>query len=108
MIFKNAKNDAYTYDYIPDRDTHDILIDLREKPLYRLGTIPGAVNIPIDDMGQLFELQKDRKILLFCQVGEISAEIAALMQDAGYKAYHLPGGYRHYLREIIACDTTEA
>lgn len=83
-------------------DGTDILVDIREKLMYEFGTIPGAVNIPLDEIRQLYRLPKDRDIYVFCQAGEVSGEIVELLADAGYTVYNLTGGYRAYLRECLA------
>ena len=82
-------------EYMKNRtyDSDDILVDIREKMMYEFGSIPGAVNIPIDDIRLLYRLPKDKTIYVFCQAGEISGEIAELLSDAGYTAYNLTGGY---------------
>ena len=88
-------------EYVAHRSEQDVLVDIREKLLYSYGTIPGAINIPLDDIRRLYQLPKDRDIYVFCQAGEISQEIAELLCDAGYNACHLAGGYRDYFRKEI-------
>ena len=88
-------------EYLSRRSERDVLVDIREKLLYSYGTIPGSVNIPLDEIRQLYQLPKDRDIYVFCQAGEISREIAELLCDAGYNACHLAGGYRDYFRKQI-------
>ena len=87
--------------YINNRLDDEILIDIREELMFNYGSIPGAINIPIDKIKKLYQLPKEKKIYVFCQAGEISREIAELLSDAGYNAYHLSGGYREYLRATI-------
>lgn len=84
----------------PD-DENAVLVDIRDKLLYEFGSVPGAVNIPMDHLSLLYELPKDKTVYVFCQSGEISSEIAELLSDAGYTAYNLTGGYREYLRNHI-------
>lgn len=76
-----------------------IIVDIRSKSLFKEGTIPGAINIPMDRINELYELPVDRKICLLCHIGEISDELALLMKDAGYDAYSYPGGYLAYLEQ---------
>lgn len=90
-------------EYLSNRSEDDILIDVREKLVYGFGTIPGAINIPLENIRQLYHLPKDRNIYVFCQAGEISGEIVELLSDAGYNACNLAQGYREYLR----CQITE-
>ena len=88
-------------DYLRCRAEEDILIDLRDRTTFGFGTIEGAVNIPIENIAELYCLPKEKKIYLFCQAGDISGEFAELLSDAGYEAYNLLGGYRKYLRNKI-------
>ena len=76
-----------------------IIVDIRSKSLFKEGTIPGAINIPMDRINELYELPMDRKICLLCHIGEISDELALLMKDAGYDAYSYPGCYLAYLEQ---------
>ncbi len=85
-------------EYIKQHNDDDILVDLRSRELYNFGTIDSAVNIPMENITELYALPKDRKIYLFCQVGDYSAEIAELLSDAGYDVCDLTGGYREYMR----------
>ena len=87
------------WEYMKSRSGNDILVDIRDKTMFGFGSISGAVNIPVDNIKELYRLPKDKDIYLFCQAGEISGEIAELLSDAGYSACNLTGGYREYLRQ---------
>lgn len=95
------KYDIPICDYLNRRDDNDVLVDIREPLLFRFGTVPGAVNIPVDKLDQLYCLPKEKPIYVFCQSGEASEEIAELLRNIGYTAYNLTGGYRDYLREHL-------
>ena len=88
-------------EYLKNRQDGDILVDLRSETMVAFGTIPGAIHIPVERIGELYELPADKPIYLFCQVGEISGQFAELLADAGYDASNLTGGYRAYLRQRI-------
>ena len=90
------------WEYLKDRQDGDILVDLRSESMYAFGTVPGAINIPVERIGELYELPKEQTICLFCQVGEISGQFAELLSDAGYDTCNLTGGYREYLRQSTA------
>lgn len=77
------------------------LVDIRPREVYQFGTIPGAVNIPATQMQELYDLPTDKAVYIFCQSGEISGDIAELLCDAGYDAYHLPVGYLGYLKSVV-------
>lgn len=86
-------------EYMKNRSENDILVDIRDRTMFGFGSISGAVNIPVDNIKELYRLPKENDIYLFCQAGEISGEIAELLSDAGYNACSLTGGYREYLRQ---------
>lgn len=88
-------------EYLDQRSDGDVLVDLRSDSLTQFGTIQGAIHIPIERIGELYDLPKDRPVYLFCQSGEISGEFAELLSDAGYDACNLTGGYREYLRRRL-------
>lgn len=79
--------------------TDEIIVDIRNESLFEKGTIPGAINIPMSRVQELYELPVDKRICLLCHVGEISDELAIIMKEAGYDAYSYPGGYAAYLEE---------
>ncbi|HBF36621.1 MAG TPA: pyridine nucleotide-disulfide oxidoreductase [Firmicutes bacterium] len=73
-------------------------LDVREAVEVELGTIPGAVNIPLDELrGRLTEIPRDKEIIINCQVG-LRAYIAAriLMQNGFTQIKNLSGGYKTY------------
>lgn len=90
---------------IPITDYHpqdnDILVDLRDRTVFSFGTLTGAVNIPMEAIEKLYSLPKDKRIVLFCQKGDYSAEIAELLSDNDYEVADLTGDYRAWLCKII-------
>ena len=71
------------------------LLDLREPDQVLLGAVEGAVNIPFSRIGkELEKLPKDKPIYVFCQEGSLSTEITEQLQDWGYEATNLDGGWR--------------
>ena len=88
-------------EYLEKRDPNDVIVDIRDKSAFELGTVPGAVNIPMDNIRELYQLPMDRDIYVFCKVGDISAEIVEILTDAGYNACNLTGGYRKYLKKKL-------
>lgn len=76
----------------------DFLIDVRTVEEYQLGTIEGAINIPVDELrGKLSEIPKDKRIILFCAVG-LRGYIAyrILIQNGFKNVFNLSGGYKTY------------
>lgn len=78
----------------------DILVDLRDKQLFRDETLPGAINIPMNEISALYSLPKNKRIVLFCQHGDYSKEIAQLLSDNGYDTADLAGGWLKWLAQF--------
>ena len=69
------------------------LVDVRSEGEFARGTIPGAVNIPVDDLrGRMDELA-DQKVLAFCRVGQRGHVAVSLLENLGVEAANLDGGY---------------
>ena len=72
------------------------LIDVRSPSEYGHGSIPGAVNIPVDEIrGRVSEI-KHEPILVNCQVGQRGHTATMLLKELGFDATNLDGGYLTY------------
>ena len=83
---------------VEDTAKEYFLLDVRTREESELGTIPGAVNIPLDELRQhLDELPRDKKIAVFCAVG-LRGHVATriLMQSGFQQVFNLSGGYKTY------------
>jgi len=70
------------------------LLDVRTPAEVAAGTIPGAVNIPVDDLRErLGELPTDRDLLVFCKVGLRGYLACRILQQHGFSCRNLTGGY---------------
>lgn len=75
-----------------------ILLDVRTPQEFAGGHLPGAINIPVDDLrGLLAGLPSDRDLAVYCQVGQRGYLATRILLQAGHKAVNLGGGYRTYL-----------
>lgn len=90
-------NEIDINEYLARRKESDILVDVRESFLYKMGNIAGSINIPMSECGRLFSLDKG-DIYVYCHKGDISGEAVKLLCDIGYNACNLKGGYLEYLR----------
>ena len=73
------------------------LVDVRTSQEYADGHIPGAVNIPVDELrSRLRELPRDRKIAAYCQVGQRGYLATRILLQAGFSAANVGGGYKTY------------
>lgn len=75
-----------------------LLVDVRTEAEYALGTIEGAVNIPLDSLrDRLNEIPKDKEVYIFCQVGLRGYLAYRILVQKGYtKVKNLSGGYKTY------------
>lgn len=74
-----------------------LLLDVRMPEEFAQGTLPGALNIPVDNLrGRLAELPKDRELRIFCQVGLRGYVACRMLSQLGYRCRNLSGGYRLY------------
>lgn len=73
------------------------LLDARLPEEVAVGQIPGAVNIPLQQIRtRLNELPKDRSILVNCASGKRSYLTVRALRQLGYDAWNLSGGYKTY------------
>lgn len=74
------------------------LVDVRTPDEYALGTIDGAVNIPLDDLrGRLGEIDRDSDVIVFCAVGLRGYLAQRILLGRGYRRVrNLAGGYKTY------------
>ena len=74
------------------------LLDVRNPAeLTTNGQIPGAINIPVDELrGRLNELPKDKEILITCQVGLRGHVAYRMLTLAGFTARNLSGGFKTF------------
>ncbi|MCW8329736.1 FAD-dependent oxidoreductase [Photobacterium sp. SDRW27] len=87
------------FDQVDNLRNDQLLLDVRNPAeLDKLGTIPGAINIPVDSLRQrLHELPKDKEIVILCQVGLRGNVAYRQLVNNGYKAKNLIGGYRTWI-----------
>lgn len=73
------------------------LVDVRTEREFDLGTIPGAINIPLDDLrGRLDEVADE--VIINCQVGLRGYLAERILVQHGRRVRNLDGGYRTWAR----------
>ena len=94
----NGVMPAITWRELAERKDDFVLIDTRTPEEFAFGTIPGAVNIPVDDLrGRLDEVPADRPVVVFCAVGLRGYVALRILMGRGYtNVRNLIGGYRTY------------
>ncbi|MFN2304214.1 MAG: FAD-dependent oxidoreductase, partial [Anaerolineales bacterium] len=91
-----------TWDEVNKLDRHAVtIVDVRLPEELALGMIDGAVNIPLQRIRQqLNEIPKDRPVLVYCQTGQRSYFASRILNQLGYDAYNLTGGYKTYSHAV--------
>ena len=88
---------------------NQMLLDVRTPGEVEAGTIPGAVNIPLDDLrGRLDELPRDKEMLVFCQVGLRGYLACRILTQHGFTCRNLTGGYKTYCAAGGICGEEES
>jgi rhodanese-related sulfurtransferase len=74
------------------------VIDARDKGQFDKGHIPGAVNIEWRQvMAKRNDIPKDKPVLVYCNVGTLSAQAGLVLRLAGYENVRiLQGGFNEW------------
>jgi rhodanese-related sulfurtransferase len=68
-------------------------LDVRHPPEYRYDKLPGAINVPLNDIRNAISvLSKTNTYISYCQSGRRSAAAAFILAQAGYDVYVLENG----------------
>lgn len=104
FVFK-LPNDAGFYEITADQlrdriddesDDNFIIVDIRDDASYEEGHIPGAINMPLNELGyRLFSLDRTRDIIVYCFTGVTSEVACRILVNAGFKdVYDMTGGIK--------------
>ena len=69
------------------------LLDVRSVAECDLGMIPGSTNLPVDEIRERKAELLNKKVLVTCQVGVRGHTATMLLQELGFNAVNLDGGY---------------
>jgi rhodanese-related sulfurtransferase len=98
-------NDAGFYEITVDElkaridgecDDNFIIVDIRDDASYDEAHIPGAINIPLNELGyRLFSLDKTKDIIVYCVAGITSKVACQILVNAGFKdVYNVTSGVK--------------
>jgi rhodanese-related sulfurtransferase len=70
------------------------ILDVRTPREFARGTIPGSVNIPIDELRERIGEITGSDVVVTCQVGIRGHTATLLLNELGFNALSLDGGYQ--------------
>ena len=77
-------------------------VDVRSATEFANGTIPGSINIPVDEMRERHAEIANKKVIVNCQVGQRGHVATMLLRSLGYDAKNLDGGYLTWINSPAA------
>ncbi|EJW18926.1 FAD-dependent oxidoreductase [Paenibacillus alvei] len=90
--------DVFTPADLEQRNPHTtMLVDVRTDMEHQNGHIPDSLSIPVDELrGRLHELDREKEIWVYCQVGLRGYTASRILSQHGFKVKNLTGGYKTY------------
>jgi NADPH-dependent 2,4-dienoyl-CoA reductase/sulfur reductase-like enzyme/rhodanese-related sulfurtransferase len=92
-IFSGLLNTAQWSEIDEFKSKGFALIDVRTSEEFSRGAIPGAINVPIDEIRDRISEIPGKDLLVNCQVGQRGHSASMLLKDLGFNAVNLDGGY---------------
>lgn len=94
------------------------VVDVRQEKDFQMGTFKHAINIPIANFEHCISLiPKEKPVFVLCYTGDKSVDFVENLEELGFEAANIIGGYRSLLRlqlsrvlqeeEAIALRTAE-
>ena len=69
------------------------LVDVRSAAEFSQGSIPGSLNMPVDEIRDRNAELSNKNLLINCQVGQRGHTATLLFKELGFNAVNLDGGY---------------
>jgi phage shock protein E len=86
-------------EHLSKHPQHLFVLDVRTPQEYAEGHVPGAVNVPHDQLAsRLDEVPKDRDVVVYCRSGRRSDLAADVLAEHGYqRVFRLEGDMQKWL-----------
>jgi NADPH-dependent 2,4-dienoyl-CoA reductase/sulfur reductase-like enzyme/rhodanese-related sulfurtransferase len=85
-------------------DRGAVLVDVRTANEFAAGSMPGAVNIPLDELRERHVELVGRPLVVHCQVGQRGHTAARLLTQLGHEVTNLDGGYTTWAAGMSTLD----
>ena len=86
------------------RDKDAVIVDVRTPDEYKVGRIPGAINMDItrgDFESWVSELDKDKTYLIYCRGGNRSIAACTIFGSNGLRSVNLKGGFHTWKGPMV-------
>ena len=78
------------------------VVDVRTAEDFGRGSVANAVNIPLSEFGdRMNEIDHNKPVYVLCHTGDKSMDCVERLEEAGYDAANITGGYRAFLRRQL-------
>lgn len=79
-----------------------LLLDVRTLPEFREGHVPGALNLPLQELDRIAQVvpEKNTPLFLYCRSGARSGQAAEILEGRGYTCVKNIGGIISYKGEV--------
>lgn len=84
------------------------LVDVRSAGEFARGSIPGAINISVDEIRERSSEITSKNLLVHCQVGQRGHTAALLLKELGFNPVNLDGGYLTWSNSSAAISMSMA
>jgi NADPH-dependent 2,4-dienoyl-CoA reductase/sulfur reductase-like enzyme/rhodanese-related sulfurtransferase len=84
------------------------LVDVRSAAEHAAGSIPGAINVPLDDLRDRHRELPSGPLVVHCQVGQRGHTAARILTQLGHDATNLDGGYSTWAAGTTSSRTKDA
>lgn len=86
------------------KDANTVVIDARDAKDFAKGHIDGAINVFVDEakdkLGEL-EQYKDKKVIVYCNSGKKSGDLAQILVDNGFTDVYNADGVKQYEYNLV-------
>ena len=79
-----------------------LLVDVRTAGEFARGSLPGAINVPVDELRERLDELGEKYVVVICQVGQRGHVATRLLRDFGFNAKNLSGGYQTWHKSPAA------
>ncbi|WP_345066150.1 FAD-dependent oxidoreductase [Leifsonia kafniensis] len=83
-----------------------ILVDVRSAGEFDRGSIPGAINLPLDEIRDRMGALPDAPLIVHCQVGQRGHTAARLLTQLGADVRNLDGGFKTWEAGLLSTRPT--